>query len=410
MWGTQLQTSTTSSSSPACSPARRARRSTSSRTTTRSVTSSPVATSAITDAALRAVSPDLLNLGPRFDALTHARPTIYEVAGRSVDVISSTTTSTTLPCSAADQPSSGPRVSSSRRTRGTISTPSNAGGRPILITEFSYRASVPGGPLGTQPSRVPLLPTTRPNVPPVPGVHGELYARPFVVGAHWFQLMDQPAEPAAPTVRTTTSASSTSRATLAAARRRVRRREQGAARGSHPREDRRAARLRPPVLRSLAPLLVAAAVAAGCSGATETPSKVPQTSAPAPPARPVRRRRPRPRPRPPAPPSPARSTSCGPGSPHAASATARRRSCRCSPITVTGLQNCDDGLPARHPPVPVRARRSHALVATQPCTVTTYLAVADTWIVLPIAGNRSDRRGGRGHPRRRGARPPLRAR
>ncbi len=67
-------------------------------------------------------------------------------------------------------------------------------GRPILITEFSYRASVPDGPRGTNPPAYVYAPDQAGRATAYRKYMSELYARPFVVGAHWFQLMDQPAE------------------------------------------------------------------------------------------------------------------------------------------------------------------------------------------------------------------------
>jgi hypothetical protein len=134
----------------------------------------------------------------------------------------------------------------------------------------------------------------------------------------------------------------------------------------------------------LAALLASAAFAAGCTSTTEKPSTVPQTSAP--------------RPTSDAPST--SSTTSTTTAPSAASAFGSVEELRTTlaargiceeiesftpllPVTVTGLQNCEDG----HLLItfPAAAERDAVLlyVANNPCTDTTYLAVADTWLVLP---------------------------
>jgi len=136
------------------------------------------------------------------------------------------------------------------------------------------------------------------------------------------------------------------------------------------------------VLRSLAPLLAVAAVAVGCSSTIEKPSTVPQTSAPGA-SRETRA-----------------PTTTSTTAPPAAAFTGSVEELRtrltargiCTelaeftpllPVTVTGLQNCDDGYLLIT--LPSEAERDAVMlyVANSPCTDTTYLAVADTWIVLP---------------------------
>ena len=147
----------------------------------------------VTDAALRAVSQDLLNLGPRFDAL-NTPGKIYEIAGRSVDVISLNDYEYNPAVLAANATNFGAEGFLFRQNPwDDLDTVERLAERPILITEFSYRASVPGGPLGTNPPAFVYSRDQAERAAQYRAYMAELYSRPFVVGAHWFQLMDQPA-------------------------------------------------------------------------------------------------------------------------------------------------------------------------------------------------------------------------
>jgi hypothetical protein len=147
-----------------------------------------------TDAALRSVSKDLLNLGPRFEAL-QTPADVYEVAGRYVDVVSINDYEL-LPETRA-------QIRTQFASEGflfsanpwdDLDTVERLAKRPILISEFGYRAQPAGGPQGMRSPGFPFLADQQARADRYRQFVDELYARPFVVGAHWFQLMDQPAE------------------------------------------------------------------------------------------------------------------------------------------------------------------------------------------------------------------------
>jgi hypothetical protein len=140
------------------------------------------------------------------------------------------------------------------------------------------------------------------------------------------------------------------------------------------------------MLRWLAALLVTATIAAGCSTGTEDVSKVPQTSAPAP------RRESS---------ATTTTTTATTAAPTGAAFTGSVEELRARlvehglcdqlttfvpllPVTVTGLQNCEDGYLLIT--LPTQFERDAVIlgVADNPCTDTTYLAADETWIVIPV--------------------------
>lgn len=148
----------------------------------------------VTDAALRAVDDKLLNLGPRFDAL-QTPDDIYRIAGKYVDVVSIN--------DYERPPQTGAQVQAGFGSEGflfaenpwdDLDTVERMAKRPIMITEFSYRSRVPGGPQGNLSPGFPYLADQAARAESYVNYMDELFSRPFVVGAHWFQLMDQPAE------------------------------------------------------------------------------------------------------------------------------------------------------------------------------------------------------------------------
>ncbi len=144
------------------------------------------------------------------------------------------------------------------------------------------------------------------------------------------------------------------------------------------------------VLRPLAALLVAAIIAAGCSSSAEKPSAVPQTSAPRSDTRsstststtstttPAATTTP-----------PATAPGTGPVDALRAELVARGICEQVStfvpllPVTVTGLQNCEDGYLLITLPTQFERNAVIQKVADNPCALTTYLAIAETWVVLP---------------------------
>ena len=139
------------------------------------------------------------------------------------------------------------------------------------------------------------------------------------------------------------------------------------------------------VLRPLAALLVVAA-AAGCSNSAEKPSTVPQTSRPGP-SRVAASTTTTSTPATTAP--PAGNTSAGPVEELRAKLIAQGICEKLTtftallPITVTGLENCEDGYLLIT--LPTQFERDAVLLsaADQPCSNTNFFAVSDTWIVIP---------------------------
>jgi hypothetical protein len=67
------------------------------------------------------------------------------------------------------------------------------GGRPILISEWGYRAADAGLP-NTWPPIYPILPTQAARADAYETYFRNVLARPWFVGQHWFLFTDQPAE------------------------------------------------------------------------------------------------------------------------------------------------------------------------------------------------------------------------
>jgi hypothetical protein len=66
-------------------------------------------------------------------------------------------------------------------------------GKPVLIGEFGYRAADAGLP-NTLPPFFPTLATQSDRAEALERYLRSVLTRPYTVGAHWFQYMDQPAE------------------------------------------------------------------------------------------------------------------------------------------------------------------------------------------------------------------------
>lgn len=65
-------------------------------------------------------------------------------------------------------------------------------GKPVMITEYTFRTPTPGAP-NLYPPFFPTLPTQAERADAYEGYQRELLARPYLIGAHWFQHYDQPA-------------------------------------------------------------------------------------------------------------------------------------------------------------------------------------------------------------------------
>jgi hypothetical protein len=144
----------------------------------------------VTHDALRSVSKDLLILGPRF-ATNNTPADLYEVAGPYVDVMS--LNNYEIAPAARDVTFDPDLVLFSDNPWNDLDTVEQLSDKPLLISEFGYRAIVPGGPQGTIPPGFPRLADQTSRVERYRAYMKEVYARPYIVGAHWFQYMDQPA-------------------------------------------------------------------------------------------------------------------------------------------------------------------------------------------------------------------------
>ncbi|MGH7789437.1 MAG: hypothetical protein ACRERC_21375, partial [Candidatus Binatia bacterium] len=142
--------------------------------------------------ALRAAAPDVLILGSRFLAY-HLSAAVAAAAAPWVDVLSVnyyTLTPAFLPIAqslAAEFGYLDPSV-----PFGDVDGIYRAAGKPLLITEFSMRASDAGLP-NTLPPFFPVEATQADRAAAYGRyAHGAL-ARPFIIGLHWFKWSDQPA-------------------------------------------------------------------------------------------------------------------------------------------------------------------------------------------------------------------------
>ena len=143
--------------------------------------------------AIRALSPDVLVLGSRFISVM-TPPSVMAAAAPYVDVLSINSyhfVPELVPVMDLLFPNEG---------FGFLDDPWSdldalyaATGKPVLITEYSYRAYVPDGPPSWMPPGYAILRTQAERAAYYSHFTNELYDRPFVVGAHWFQWMDQPA-------------------------------------------------------------------------------------------------------------------------------------------------------------------------------------------------------------------------
>ena len=141
----------------------------------------------VTAAELRAADPNHLNLGVRFiSQLTP--PDVLRVAGRYVDVmtINFYDIGSWLPLTRALCPDALP-------VDDDLALHFQVGGRPILVSEWGYRAADTGHP-NSWPPIYPVLPDQAARAAAYEGFVRRLLARPWFVGHHWFQWADQPRE------------------------------------------------------------------------------------------------------------------------------------------------------------------------------------------------------------------------
>jgi hypothetical protein len=142
----------------------------------------------VTGEELRAVDSNHLNLGVRFIAQCVPRPVIA-AAGKYVDVMSINYYDWNPLVELFFQNLSPDYLS----VDGMLAEHYRAGGRPILISEWGFRAADAGLP-NTWPPIYPTLPTQKARADAYQKQFRKMLARPWFVGQHWFLYADQPAE------------------------------------------------------------------------------------------------------------------------------------------------------------------------------------------------------------------------
>ncbi|HYI61624.1 MAG TPA: hypothetical protein VEW93_07445 [Acidimicrobiales bacterium] len=138
--------------------------------------------------ALAEADPHHLDLGVRFVAVATPRP-VLEVAARSVDVVSVNFYEMTPSFDqAVIDLSDGIPLAGTRDTLAGF----GAAGKPVLVSEFGYRAADAGLP-NTSPAIFTTLPTQAERARALRNYGRCLLDTSYVVGAHWFLHADQPA-------------------------------------------------------------------------------------------------------------------------------------------------------------------------------------------------------------------------
>jgi hypothetical protein len=142
----------------------------------------------VTDKELRAVDPHHLNLGVRFISQLVPRPVIVE-AGKHVDVMSINYYD--LIGNLEDMLK---RISPDYLpVTDSLAEHYRVGGRPILVTEWSYRAADAGLP-NSWPPIYPTVPNQKARADAFEAYVQKLIEKPWFVGHHWFLYADQPRE------------------------------------------------------------------------------------------------------------------------------------------------------------------------------------------------------------------------
>ena len=145
----------------------------------------------VTHDALRALSPDLLILGSRLLILS-TRPEVVAAIAPYVDVLTVNyyEIDASILAVAPDYPED--YGIPFARMFDDLDAMQRIAGTPIMIGEFSYRAADASLP-NTLPPFFPTLPTQVERAQKLGTYLRRVLARPYLVGAHWFQYMDQPA-------------------------------------------------------------------------------------------------------------------------------------------------------------------------------------------------------------------------
>jgi hypothetical protein len=143
-------------------------------------------------ATVRAAFPDVLILGSRLLAV-YTAPAIYAAAAPFVDVIS---------INDYDWDEEGRGLFRSEGEPygylflddpvSDLETVFDLTGRPIMITEWTFRTPTPDVPV-LFPPFIPTVETQAERADRYEGFMQELLSRPYMVGSHWFKYHDQPA-------------------------------------------------------------------------------------------------------------------------------------------------------------------------------------------------------------------------
>jgi agarase len=143
--------------------------------------------------ALRAVSPDLLILGSRLLAY-HSSPAVIAASAPFVDVVSVNqyeVVPAALDLLVAAVQSNGYIVTGDLFA--DLDELYRLAQKPLLISEFGYRAADSGLP-NSYPPLFPVLATQAERAAAYEQYMRHVLARPYLVGAHWFEYADEPAE------------------------------------------------------------------------------------------------------------------------------------------------------------------------------------------------------------------------
>ncbi|MFN8019072.1 MAG: hypothetical protein U0P45_13250 [Acidimicrobiales bacterium] len=142
---------------------------------------------AVTDAALKAADPNHLNLGARFIAQLMT-PAVVKAAGRHTDVVSINWYEAT---DATEEGVAG-LGPSFVGTADTLADAEALAGKPLLISEFGWRAKDSGLPNSFPPFQV-VVDTQADRASRYRNFAECLANTGYVVGAHWFEMTDEPA-------------------------------------------------------------------------------------------------------------------------------------------------------------------------------------------------------------------------
>ena len=145
----------------------------------------------VTHDAIRAFAPDMLILGSRLLILS-TRPEVLAAIAPYLDVV--TVNYYEIAPAILEIAPNYPAEYGIPFTRmfDDLDTMHRLTGKPFLIGEFSYRAADSGLP-NTLPPFFPTLATQADRAQALGTYLRRVIARPYLVGAHWFQYMDQPA-------------------------------------------------------------------------------------------------------------------------------------------------------------------------------------------------------------------------